>query len=63
MGPGASEKHQKRVWKQCAAGGVLQERLGRLLGSILEHFGLHFGSENRSKSITKSKLNFEAIFE
>ena len=45
MGPGGSEKHQKRVRKQCAAGGVLQERLGRLLGSICEHFGLRFGSQ------------------
>ena len=59
MGPGGSEKHQKRVRKQCAAGGVLQERLGRLLGSMFEHFGFHFGSQNRSES----KLVFELIFE
>ena len=31
-GPGGSKKREKRVRKQCAAGGVLQERLGRLLG-------------------------------
>ena len=58
-GSGGSEKRQKRVWKQCAAGGVLQERLGRLLGSIFEHFGIHFGSKNRSKNVPESKLNFE----
>ena len=36
------KNHEKRGRKQCAAGGVLQERLGRLSGSIWEHFGLHF---------------------
>jgi hypothetical protein len=59
MGPGGSEKHQKRVRKQCAAGGVLQERLGTLQGSICDNFGLPFGSQNRSEN----KLVFEAIFE
>ena len=57
-GPRGSKNHEKRVRKQCAAGGVLQERLGRLSGSIWEHFELHFGPQNRPKS----KLKFEAIF-
>ena len=59
MGPGGLEKHQKRVRKQCAAGGVLQERLGKLLGSMCEHFWLPFGSQNR----LESKLKGEVVFE
>ena len=61
--PGGPKSNQKRVRKPCATESVLQERLGSLSGSILEHFGFHFGSPNRLKSIPKSKLNFEAILE
>ena len=61
-GPRGSKNHEKRVRKQCAAGGVLQERLGRLSGSIWEHFELHFGPQNRPKSKLKFEANFEAIF-
>ena len=57
-GPRGSKPHEKRVRKQCAAGGVLQERLGRLSGSIWEHFGLHF----LTKIGPKNKLEFRIEF-
>ena len=55
-GSGGSEKRQKRVWKQCAAGGVLQDRLGRLLGSIFEHSGSILGPKIGPKACQKASF-------
>ena len=61
--PGGPKTTPKELPKQLPAATWLQEGLGRVSGSILEHFRLHFGSPNRLKSIPKNKLNFEAILE
>ena len=58
-----SKMHEKPVRKQLPAATWLQERLGGRLDSILEHLGLHLGSQNRPKSVPESKLEFQAIFE
>ena len=42
-GSGGSKIYKKRVRKQLGAPTLLQERLGSLLGSILEPFWEHFG--------------------
>ena len=42
---------------------MLQEGLGSLSGSILEHFRLHFGAQNRLEGGPKTKLKFEANFQ
>ena len=44
------EQHPSETW--------LGERLGRLLGSILEPFGGHFGSQNRPEN----EPDFGSIF-
>ena len=61
--PGGPKTTPKELPKQLPAASWLQEGLGRVSGSILEHFPLHVGSPNRLKGIPKSKLKFEAIFE
>ena len=43
-GSGGSKKCPRHVPKQLPTATWLQERLGVLLGPILEHFWLHFGS-------------------
>ena len=40
--PGGSKKRPKWLRKQLPAATWLQERLGSLWGSILDHFGFHF---------------------
>ena len=49
---------QERVRKQHPAETGLQERLGRLLGSIWERFGNHVWSQNRSAKGSRNQLNF-----
>ena len=53
---------EKRVRKQHPAGTGLQERLGRLPGSIFEPFGGHFGTQNRSGKGSENELDFGALF-
>ena len=45
--------------KQLPAATWLQERLGSLWGSILDHLGVHFELPNRSKNDTENKLIFK----
>ena len=45
-GSGGSKIYEKRDRKQLGAPTLLQERLGSLLGSILEPFWEHFGLQN-----------------
>ena len=49
----------KWLRKQLPAATWLQERLGSLWGSILDHFGVHFELPNRSKNDTENKLMFK----
>ena len=53
-----SKKREKRIRKQRPTGTGLQERLGRLLGSMLDAFGEHFGSQNWSKTGSENELQF-----
>ena len=61
-GAGGSKIDEKRVQKQHPAETGLQERLGRLLGSILEPFGGHFGSQNRSGRGSEHELDLRVVF-
>ena len=58
-GSGGSKKRPKLFRKQLPATTWLQERLGSLWGSILDHFGAHFELPNRSKHDTDNKLIFK----
>ena len=57
-GSRGSKKREKHIRKQRPAGTGLQKRLGRLLGSILDVFGGHFGTQNRSKKGSENELKF-----
>ena len=48
--------------KQHAAGSGSQERLGRLLGSILEPFEGHVGPQDRSRRGSENELVLKLIF-
>ena len=52
----------KWLRKQLPATTWLQERLGSLWGSILDHFGVHFELPNRSKNDTENKLIFKRFW-
>ena len=60
--PGGSKIYEKRVRKLHAAETGLQERLGRLLGAILEPFGCHFGSQNRSGRGSENEVDSRVVF-
>ena len=59
--PAPPKKERKWLQKRAAAATGHQERLGGLLGSILERFWAHVGVPNRSKNASKSKLEFDAM--
>ena len=58
-GSGGSKINEKPVRKQHPAESGLQERLGRLLGSIFEPFGCHFGTQNRPEGGPKTSWILE----
>ena len=59
--PAPPKKERKWLQKRVAAATGRQERLGGLLGSILDRFWAHVGVPNRSKNASKSKLEFDVI--
>ena len=61
--PAPPKNERKWLQKRLAAATGRQERLGGLLGSILERFWAHVGVPNRSKNASKSKLEFDVILE
>ena len=59
--PAPPKNERKWLQKRVAAATGRQERLGGLLGLILERFWAHVGVQNRSKNASKSKLEFDAM--
>ena len=59
--PAPPKNERKWLQKRVAAATGRQERLGGLLGLILERFWAHVGVPNRSKNASKSKLEFDAM--
>ena len=60
--PRGPKKDQKWFRNQLPAATWLQERLGGLWGSILDHCGVHFEVPNRSKNSTENKLIFKRFW-
>ena len=59
--PPPPKNDRKWLQKRVAAATGREERLGGLLGPMLERFWLHVGAQNRSQNGSINKLEFEAI--